>query len=295
MKISICLIFAFLILLFSNYGIQLVSFAEEAQVSTTTNLADEDWVKKNIEVTDFENVWQLKVDSKKYDVLYSITGGTIQKIDYSHTLTIHIWPTANQGKLIIHTPKVYLFSSDDNCFRAHYATSGGERGSFPFFDNQSYLSYEVTFEKTSPIIVIGSKTSFIPDGSTCYNILSWTKNDAKLWHDGIVSDEHFRSMIQDLIAKQLGTIIKEENTDTNDTEGQKSSLILSDKIIESIIALNKQNEDTTEIHINTLPQWVKIPVNWWNKEMINDDEFFSSIGYLIDNQIIQFKIISKYN
>ncbi|HXU95699.1 MAG TPA: hypothetical protein VFP45_04610, partial [Candidatus Nitrosotalea sp.] len=59
--------------------------------------------------------------------------------------------------------------------------------------------------------------------------------------------------------------------------------IIHELINNAIINIPNYNNPTNQVH---LPQWFKNSVKWWSNDLISDNEFGSSIQYLIQKGII---------
>lgn len=68
----------------------------------------------------------------------------------------------------------------------------------------------------------------------------------------------------------------------NPTDNEYAGLI-RELINEKILSIKSYNNQTNQIHI---PQWFKHNTKWWSEDSISDNEFGSSIQYLIQKGIM---------
>lgn len=52
--------------------------------------------------------------------------------------------------------------------------------------------------------------------------------------------------------------------------------------------------DLDKIDITSVPEWLKIPTNFWYEKELSDDEYISLVTYLLEMKIIEFKISRDY-
>lgn len=92
--------------------------------------------------------------------------------------------------------------------------------------------------------------------SNAYEIPYWVKNNAKWWSQGQVGDQDFVKGIQYLVQQ-------------------------------GIMQIPTQTNSTTTSETQQIPAWVKNNAGWWASNTISDEEFISSIQYLVTQNIIK--------
>jgi plastocyanin len=150
----------------------------------------------------------------KYSFIFS-TAGT-----YHYSCRIHPWMT---GEIIV------------------------EESVMPAISNSTITSIQTHPQSSNNM----NKTQS-PNHTT--QIPNWIRNNAKWWHDNVISDSDFEKGIQYLI--QQGII----QVPPTQSSGQQS---------------------------NSIPPWIKTNAGWWADGQISDDEFIKGLQYMINNGIIQ--------
>ncbi len=86
----------------------------------------------------------------------------------------------------------------------------------------------------------------------------WVKSNAKWWSENKITNDSFISGIEYLVNEG---IIK-----------------VQDRPVETILDASSSTE---------MPSWIKMSAGWWADEDISENEFITSIEWLISNNIIR--------
>jgi len=102
------------------------------------------------------------------------------------------------------------------------------------------------------------KTTFLEDVTDDKVIPVWVKSNAKWWSENKITSDSFISGIEYLVNEGI--------------------IIVPDRPVETILDTSSSTE---------MPSWIKMSAGWWADEDISENEFITSIEWLISNNIIR--------
>ncbi|MEK0367502.1 MAG: hypothetical protein QQN45_06175, partial [Nitrosopumilus sp.] len=96
----------------------------------------------------------------------------------------------------------------------------------------------------------------------------WIKNNAEWWSQGAIDDETFTNGIQFLISENIINVPTGPNVSLSEDE-------------------KKALEESDEVKVLSIPDWIKNNAEWWSQGAITEDDFLTAIEYLVKHGIIQ--------
>lgn len=132
----------------------------------------------------------------------------------------------------------------------------GYSSAHPLQSRPPSIGYDANVPSRNPV-TINPEQRVNPIQSSTSSIPSWVKNTVSWWSQGQVSDEEFVKSLQYLINEKV---------------------ILVPQTTANVVSTGKAME--------TIPSWVKNTARMWAAGNISDQEFLSSVQYLISQKII---------